>query len=258
MVLLAGKTIVVTGGAQGIGRGITEALLDAGAAVVIADCDCEATEELLELLAEPQRLLAVPTDVGNEAEVAACMAAAVNRFGAIDGLVNNAGIADPGDTPLEALEREVWERILRTNLTGCFLMVKHGAPHLRKRHGAIVNISSTRALQSEPHTEAYSASKGGLLSLTHAMAVSLGSDIRVNAILPGWIDVGPYRKRARRRQPVSSPTDHRQHPVGRIGVPHDIGALTTFLLSEDAGFITGQGFVVDGGMTRKMIYLDET
>jgi NAD(P)-dependent dehydrogenase (short-subunit alcohol dehydrogenase family) len=90
------------------------------------------------------------------------------------------------------------------------------------------------------------------------MAVSLGSDIRVNAILPGWIDVGPYRKRARRRQPVSSPTDHRQHPVGRIGVPHDIGALTTFLLSEDAGFITGQGFVVDGGMTRKMIYLDET
>lgn len=258
MVLLAGKTIVVTGGAQGIGRGITEALLDAGAAVVIADCDHEATEELLELLAEPQRLLAVPTDVGNEAEVAACMAAAVNRFGAIDGLVNNAGIADPGDTPLEALEREVWERILRTNLTGCFLTVKHGAPHLRKRHGAIVNISSTRALQSEPHTEAYSASKGGLLSLTHALAVSLGSDIRVNAILPGWIDVGPFRKRARRRQPVSSPADHRQHPVGRIGVPHDIGALTTFLLSEEAGFITGQGFVVDGGMTRKMIYLDET
>ncbi len=250
----SGKTIIVTGGAQGIGRGIVEYLLNAGASVVIADRDREAGKELVDLLTNPERLLFVPTDVCSEAAVKNCIAATVERFAALDGLVNNAGIAVPDNAPVTELSLEAWDTMLRTNLTSCFLMVKHAAPQLQKSNGAIVNISSTRALQSEANTEAYAAAKGGLLSLTHALAISLGPLIRVNCVLPGWIDVGPYRKQADRCAPVTSPADHLQHPAGRIGVPEDIAALTAFLLSPEAGFITGQSFVVDGGMTRKMIY----
>ena len=109
----------------------------------------------------------------------------------------------------------------------------------------MVNIASTRAYQSEPYGEAYAASKGGLLALTHALAISLGPEVRVNGIAPGWIDV---------RDESLRPEDHTQHPVGRVGKAKDVAALVAFLISEDAGFVTGQTFVVDGGMTRKMIY----
>jgi NAD(P)-dependent dehydrogenase (short-subunit alcohol dehydrogenase family) len=115
---------------------------------------------------------------------------------------------------------------------------------LRKASGAIVNIASTRALQSEPDTEAYAAAKGGVVALTHALAMSLGPRVRVNCVSPGWIaSAGLSRK------------EHAQHPAGRAGRPEDIGEITAFLISDAAGFITGQNFVVDGGMTRKMIYV---
>jgi NAD(P)-dependent dehydrogenase (short-subunit alcohol dehydrogenase family) len=117
-------------------------------------------------------------------------------------------------------------------------------PHLRKTAGSIVNIASTRALQSEPNTEAYAATKGGVVALTHALAMSLGPRIRVNCISPGWIAKTKLSKK-----------DHAQHPVGRAGRPQDVGELVAFLISDPAGFITGQNFVADGGMTRKMIYL---
>jgi NAD(P)-dependent dehydrogenase (short-subunit alcohol dehydrogenase family) len=169
-------------------------------------------------------------------------------FGRLDGLVNNAGIAHPEGGPVEQLALSAFARVIATNLTGVFLCVKHAVPELRKQRGAIVNIASTRALQSEPHTEAYAASKGGVVALTHALAVSLGPELRVNCISPGWIDV--------REQPAPLRSeDHAQHPVGRVGQPRDIASLTAFLLDETAGFITGQNFVVDGGMTRKMIYV---
>lgn len=175
-------------------------------------------------------------------------------FGAIDGLVNNAGIASPASGPLESLQVDDWHRVLATNLTGYFLCAKHCIPLLRVGGGAIVNISSTRSAQSEPDTEAYAASKGGVDALTHAMAVSLGPSIRVNAINPGWIDVSVWKKRRERRAPALSEVDHSQHPVGRVGKPEDIASLAVFLLSDAASFITGQRFVVDGGMTVRMIY----
>lgn len=253
---LRGKTIIVTGGAQGIGKGIALQLLRLGAAVLIADLDEEAGMETASECAARGEVRFVQTDVADEASVARMAAEAAAWRGAIDGLVNNAGIADPGATPVEQLSLDAWNRVLAVNLTGAFLCVKHAAPHLRRARGAVVNIASTRALQSEPNTEAYSASKGGLLALTHALAISLGPEVRVNAISPGWIEVSAWKKAGQRRTPALRSIDHAQHPVGRVGAPEDVAAMAAFLLSEASGFVTGQNFVVDGGMTRKMIYVE--
>ena len=253
---LRGKTIIVTGGAQGIGKGIVLRLLRGGATVVAADIDSEAGAELVEEAAGLGALRYVPGDVSDEESVARMVAAAVEWGGSVQGLVNNAGIANPGRTPVETLDLAAWNRMIGTNLTGVFLCVKHVVPHLRKAGGAIVNIASTRALQATPNTEAYAASKGGVVSLTQALAISLGPAVRVNVISPGWIDVSEWRKRSQRAASALRPVDHEQHPVGRTGTPDDIAELAAFLLSDVAGFITGQTFVADGGMTRKMIYAD--
>jgi NAD(P)-dependent dehydrogenase (short-subunit alcohol dehydrogenase family) len=248
------RVACVTGGAQGIGKGVAVELLRRGYAVAVVDVDEEAGDECLEELGETGPLLFLPADVSDEDEVAACIEEAVGRLGRLDGLVNNAGLADPFHGPVEDLSLDTWLEVIDTNLTGAFLMVKHAVPHLRRAGGSIVNIASTRALQSEPDTEAYAASKGGLLALTHALALSLGPEVRVNAVSPGWIDVSAWKKRAQRHPAELSDADHLQHPAGRVGTPEDVAATVAFLLSDEAGFITGQNFVVDGGMTRKMVY----
>ncbi|HRX72007.1 MAG TPA: SDR family oxidoreductase [Candidatus Competibacteraceae bacterium] len=236
---------LVTGGARGIGQGIVRRLLERQYAVVIADNDVEGAESAGAAWRSLGPVQFVATDVADEAAVRHSVAVVAQTFGRLDALVNNAGIADPPRQPVDVLDLALWNRVISVNLTGSLLMVKHSVPLLRASRGAIVNIASTRALQSEAHTEAYAASKGGLVALTHALAISLGPDIRVNCISPGWIDV--------RHSPLR-PTDHAQHPVGRVGQSEDIAALAAFLLSAEAGFITGQNFIVDGGMTRKMIY----
>ena len=225
------KVALVTGGAQGIGR--ATALLLAGRGYQVAVADLQESDFFF-----------VRTDVSREASVRACIRAVVKRFGRLDALVNNAGLAGPHDGPIEKLNLARWNRRIGVNLTGPFLMAKHAVPHLRRAKGAIVNIASTRALQSEPDTEAYAASKGGLVALTHALALSLGPAVRVNCISPGWISHKPVRKK-----------DHAQHPVGRVGVGQDVAELVAYLLSDASGFVTGQNFVIDGGMTRKMIYV---
>jgi NAD(P)-dependent dehydrogenase (short-subunit alcohol dehydrogenase family) len=225
------KVALVTGGAQGIGRGVALALTGLGWQVAVADVKRSAD------------FFFVRTDVSREAAVHACVKAVVKRFGRLDALVNNAGLTGPDNGPVEKLALREWNRRIGTNLTGAFLMAKHAVPHLRRARGAIVNIASTRALQSEPDTEAYSASKGGLVALTHALANSLGPEVRVNCISPGWIAHGKVSRK-----------DHAQHPAGRVGRDQDIAELVAYLLSDAAGFITAQNFVVDGGMTRKMIY----
>jgi NAD(P)-dependent dehydrogenase (short-subunit alcohol dehydrogenase family) len=249
------RCAVVTGAARGIGRGIAMALAGAGYRLVLADTDGAGIEAVAAELGTPGRARAITADVGQEADADAIARLAREAFGRIDALVNNAGIAGPYNGPLEQLSLEEWERRLRINLTGPFLCSRACAPSLREARGAIVNIASTRALQSEPDSEAYAASKGGLVALTHAMAVSLGPQVRVNAVSPGWIDV-------RGSRPGDAPpsaldeSDHHQHPVGRVGTTADIGAAVTWLLSDAAGFITGQNLVIDGGMTRLMIYRD--
>ncbi len=246
-----GKTAVVTGGAQGIGRAITEALLKSGARVWLADCDTEAGVETCAELALFGPVEFVPTDVADP-EAVEKLRQKVVAGGGLDLLVNNAAVMVC--KPIEELVPDEWQRVLAVNLTGPFLCSRTFVPLLRARHGSIVNIASTRAQMSEPHTESYAAAKGGLVALTHAMALSLGPEVRVNCISPGWIDVTPLAKLSLRQPAQLSRLDHGQHPAGRVGRAEDIASMVLYLASDAAGFITGENIVIDGGMTRKMIY----
>ena len=245
------KTAVVTGGGQGIGRAIAEALLNAGARVWLAECDAEAGGETCADLAHLGPIEFVLTDVSDTNAVEA-LRQRVAVVGGLDLLVNNAAVMVR--KPIEELSLKEWQRVLDVNLTGPFLCSRAFAPLLRTRCGSIVNIASTRAMMSEPNTESYAASKGGLVALTHSLALSLGPEVRVNCISPGWIDVTPLAKRSHRQTAHLSRRDHAQHPTGRVGRPEDITAMVLYLASDRAGFITGENIVIDGGMTRKMIY----
>ena len=247
------RVAIVTGGAQGIGSAIAARLVADGYRVIVADADAEAGREAERSLGPGARF--VRCDVAAEAQVRACVKAALAGGRRLDALVNNAALARPARVPVTKLSLAAWNRALAVNLTGAFLMAKHAAPHLARARGAIVNIASTRALQSEPDTEAYSATKGGIVALTHALAASLGPAVRVNCVSPGWIDVSGRQKARRRKQARLSRADHAQHPAGRVGTPEDVAALVAYLLADEAGFVTGQNFVCDGGMTRKMIYV---
>jgi len=249
------RAALVTGGAQGIGRAIAERFLCDGMAVLIADADGEACEESMTAFSRIGYAAAAVCDVSIEEDVQQAVSRAVNAFGRLDVLVANAGIGFSG-VPVTELSLDEWQRVINVNLTGCFLCAKHATPHLRQARGSMITIASTRAVQSEPDTEAYAASKGGIAALTHALAVSLGPEIRVNCISPGWIETGAWQKRKNRTDPELTWTDHAQHPVGRVGDPRDVADLCAFLASDEAGFITGQNFIADGGMTRKMIYAE--
>lgn len=248
-----GKVAIITGGAQGIGKCLVQGLLTRGAKVVIADSDAVAGAETAGEYAALGELRFVATEVAREAGVAALIAATLGEFGRLDLLVNNAAIGK--NAPPAELSLADWDRVLAVNLTGPFLCAKHAAAALRASRGTIINIASTRAFMSEPNTEAYAASKGGVVALTHALAASLGPEVRVNAIAPGWIETRDWQ-RADRRQPVAhSDADRAQHPVGRVGTPADILAALLWLAGPDAGFVTGTCITVDGGMTHKMIYV---
>ena len=250
------RVAMVTGAGQGIGKGIAKRFLEIGMRVMIADSDKEAGSEARSELSSFGKVAFSLTDVADESSVQAAVEETVKAFGRLDVLVNNAGIADPENPPLEKLSLDAWNRLIGVNLTGAFLCAKYAAPFLRRDHGSIVNIASTRAMMSEPNTEAYAASKGGIVALTHALAISLGPNVRVNCISPGWIEVSGWKKSANRREPALRPEDHSQHPAGRVGRPEDIAAFAAYLVSDEAGFVTGQNFVADGGMTKKMIYVE--
>jgi len=239
--------LAVTGGARGIGRAVALRFARAGYAVSIADPDAAAGREAARIIqGAGVRCLFVRTDVGVPAQVENWVARTVNGLGCPDALVNNAGIGKRA--PFLRLTTKDFDRVIAVNLRGTFLCAQGFARHMAKRGGgAIVNIASTRAYMSEAGTEAYTASKGGIVALTHGMAISLGAmGIRVNSVSPGWIET-------RMGKVTHSRRDRLQHPVGRVGRPEDI-ADACFYLVEQAGFMTGQNITLDGGMTAKMIY----
>jgi NAD(P)-dependent dehydrogenase (short-subunit alcohol dehydrogenase family) len=224
------KRAIVTGGAGLIGTGLCAALGNAGFEVASFDLE-----------QGPEGVRQIHCDVGDETSVAG----AFEELGweSLDLLVNNSGISGPTNGPIAELSLEDWRKVTDSHLTGAFLMTRSAVP-LMGEGASIINMASTRAFMSEPETEAYAASKGGLVALTHALAISLGPKIRVNAIAPGWIS-GEEDLR---------PVDHQQHPVGRVGRPQDVADAVLYLAS--AGFMTGQVLTLDGGMTRKMIYVE--
>jgi NAD(P)-dependent dehydrogenase (short-subunit alcohol dehydrogenase family) len=234
---------LITGGANGIGRAIAHHLLAADWRIGVVDLPESGLRRSFSGLTGSAVL--IEGDVREQETAARAVAALLARFSRLDALVSNAGIMIR--TPLRQLTLAEWHRVMDTNLSAAFIFARAAESQLRKARGAIVTIASTRARMSEPDTESYAASKGGLVALTHALAISLGPQIRVNCVSPGWIETKNYA--ALRR------ADHAQHPGGRVGRPSDVAEIVAFLLDRKrSGFVTGAEFVVDGGMTRKMIY----
>jgi hypothetical protein len=237
---------VVTGGARGIGREIARTLAFEGYTVFIGDKDDAAGNECAEAIRTGGGdAKFVHADISVPSEVSYLIDAAGGKTGTIDILINNAGFGiwkHPEDLTVQE-----WDAVIDTNLRGAFLCSREAVKYMGSKGGVIINIASTRAIMSEPGSEAYAASKGGLISLTHAMAASLSErKIRVNCISPGWIETGDYSR--------LSPADHKQHFSGRVGRPSDIAQACLYLLKND--FVNGANLIIDGGMTRKMIYAE--
>jgi len=255
------KVIAITGGGAGIGRGIAWHFARLGYAVSITDRDRQAGKEALQVMREAgTKALFVQGDVSRPADVKGWLNKTKAELGVPDILVNNAGIEVRKD--VLKLSIAEFDRVIATNLRGTFLCSQTAAKMMAKRkpaagqeRGAIISIASTRAFMSEAGTEGYTASKGGIVALTHGMAISLAPHrIRVNCISPGWIETSDWQKAAVARAPHHSRADRQQHPVGRVGTPEDVAKACRFI-AEDAGFMTGQNIILDGGMTVKMIYV---
>ncbi len=243
-----GKVVVVTGGGRGIGQGVALAYAARGAQVIIAEHQEKLGAETEDIItSKGYKGVHIPTDVSDPQQIVTLMEMVQRRFGTIQILINNAGISR-FESPYE-LNVEDWDKIMNTNLRGVFLCSREAAKFMRMENsGSIVNIASTRAFQSEANSEAYAASKGGIIALTHALAASLAHDgIQVNAISPGWIETGSWDD--------LRDIDHVQHWSGRVGHVGDIANACLFLTHPENKFINGTNLIVDGGMTKTMIYV---
>ncbi|MFS0787559.1 SDR family oxidoreductase [Shouchella sp. 1P09AA] len=233
------RLVVVTGGANGIGKAVSQAFAKEGHQVIAIDKE--------EPTWEQEHVVALQADLADYDQVQATMNHITEKFGTPAVLINNVGVSTFKN--FFELTIEEWNHVLQTNVTSTFLFSQGFAKKMKseKTPSAIINISSTRAYMSEPDSEAYATSKGGIAALTHAMAVSLqDTTISVNAIAPGWIHTGDVKELRE--------IDHHQHPSKRVGTPSDIAQACLFLANPKNNFINGETLTIDGGMTRKMIY----
>ncbi|TYS15761.1 SDR family oxidoreductase [Rossellomorea vietnamensis] len=240
------KIAIVTGGANGIGKAIVNRFCREDYTVILVDKEEEEGIRVCrELKDEGMSIIFKKCDVGNYKEVKTLFTEIKSSYPKVDVLINNAGISKFKN--FWDMEEKDWEEVISTNLSSMFFMSKEAALLMKDLGGSIINMASTRAAMSEPHTEAYSASKGGIVSLSHALAITLSEyNIKVNSISPGWIETGDYGSLREK--------DHFQHPSNRVGTPDDVARACLFLCHEENNFINGENLVIDGGMTRKMIY----
>ena len=246
------KVAFITGAGAGIGAGIAERFSEAGAAVALFDINGESAEQISRKIehAGHGRSLALQGDVSTETDVKAAVEQSVEKFGAVDVLINNAGIDVSSRVP--AMSASAWDRVLAVNLKGAFLCSKYVIPHMLGRGGTIVNISSVHAFASYASYAAYDASKAGLIALTRTLALDHGRDgIRVNAICPGYIST-PMTDEWLNEQPDPAATLKEVlsfHPLGRMGTVRDVADAALFLASDASAFISGTYLVVDGALT---------
>ncbi|MBN2796395.1 MAG: SDR family oxidoreductase [Clostridia bacterium] len=226
------KVVVITGGASGIGRNIAEAFMNEGAKVAVID----------QQESDQNFTLFFQGNISDESVLLAFKSKVIETFGNVDFLINNACISKGGI--LSSCSYEDFLYVQKIGVVAPYYLSMLLLPHF-SNHGAIVNISSTRAFQSQPDTESYTAAKGGITALTHGLAISLSGKVRVNSITPGWIDT---------TDSTFSKSDASQHPVGRVGQPKDIANMVLFLCSDKASFMTGENITIDGGMSKLMIY----
>jgi len=240
---LKGKNVLVTGGASGIGQATAARFLEEGCAVCVLDRSAEARARVIAEL--PALAGVLDADVTNREQVETAVGEAIERMGSIDVLINNAGISIRHD--FLDITPEEWEQVLGINLTGAFHVAQMAARHMVSRgSGVILNTASTLGHTGYPHYADYSASKGGLIALTLAMALELAPEVRVNAISPGYV-LTPMQ-RAEYSDAMLDAVN-RKIPLGRHASPEEIAALFAYLASEDAGFVNGQVYVIDGAET---------
>ncbi|MEK4564719.1 SDR family oxidoreductase [Alkalihalobacillus sp. FSL R5-0424] len=242
------RVVLVTGAGNGIGAEVALAFAKQGDQVIISDVITEDAERTLKKIHEASgEAIVIACDVARADQVKQMMKQINDTYGRLDVCINNAGISK-WKSPLE-LEEDEWDKVMNTNAKGTFLCSKEAAKLMVKgaHGGSIINMASTRAAMSEPNSEAYAASKGAIVSLTHALAASLQDQhIQVNSISPGWIHTGDVNELRE--------VDHTQHLSKRVGEPSDIARLCLFLSDPRNTFITGENITIDGGMTKKMIY----
>ena len=247
-----GKVAIVTGASAGIGRATAMALAAAGAAVVVADVDdARGNEVVREITDKGGRATFVHTDVSDDAQVAAMVAATVERFGGVDLAFNNAGI-EGSPAPTHECTPENWQRTLAVNLTGVWSCMRHEIPRMLERGGgAVVNCSSVAGLVGFATIPAYVASKHGVVGLTKTAALEYAeTGVRVNAVCPGVIDTEMV-ERFTGGEPEAEAAMVATEPVGRLGRPEEIADAVVWLLSEEASFFTGQALAVDGGFVAR-------
>lgn len=244
------KICVITGGANGIGACMAKEFAASGASVAFIDTDRAGGERMLETIrSNGGSALFFCGDIAEEDILRSFADKVANEYGKVDILINNACLSKKGI--LSGCSYDDFNYVLKVGVTAPYMLTKLFLDYFTDR-GAVVNIASTRAFMSQIDTESYSAAKGGIIALTHALAVSLAGRVRVNSVSPGWIDTNAnndpdYEK-------YHSEGDKLQHPAGRVGNPMDIVRAVMFLCDEENSFITGENITVDGGMTKHMIY----
>jgi NAD(P)-dependent dehydrogenase (short-subunit alcohol dehydrogenase family) len=249
---LSGKSCVVTGGGAGIGEAIAIRLAGEGARVAVADIDGNAADRVAAGLAEQgAEAFGGAVDVSSTADVSSFIDETVRRFGRLDAIVNNAGVAIPGSA--DSLSEEDWDRVVAVNLKGVWAGIKYAIPHLRAAGGgSIVNMSSVQGLVGFPGWAGYAATKGGIIALTQQTAVDYGPErIRVNCLAPGTI-MTPMNEQIFRTAPDPQALIddwNSAHALHRFGQPDEVAAAAAFLVSDESSFITGTCLRVDGGLT---------